>query len=123
MLLKWIDENLEEEITIAKIAKKSGYSASYLQYAFKKNTGITIFQYIRLRRVYKISVALTISNEKLIVIFERFGFNCRSNFTKLFIKFFDISPEKYRFLHDRKQFDRFFLSKISHLTLSNHITS
>jgi len=50
-LIKWIEKNLEQPLSIDAVAEKSGYSKWHLQRMFKKVTGQILGTYIRHRRL------------------------------------------------------------------------
>ena len=111
-LIIWIDCNLEKKLTLFSISSKSGYSASHLQHSFKKHTGITIFEYIRIRKLFLISQEIIKSNDKIIIIAEKYHFLSFSHFCKIFHIYFGISPAEYRIIKDRTIFDTYFLKRM-----------
>ena len=58
-VLNYIEDNIEKEINVDKIAKNAGYSKFYLNRIFSECTGITVYKYLQSRR-------LTLAAEKLI---------------------------------------------------------
>ena len=50
-ILLYIEENLEKDLTLGKIANQLNYSKFYIARTFKDNTGITIYKYIQGRRL------------------------------------------------------------------------
>ena len=49
-LLRWLDEHLDQPLSLDNVAAKAGYSKWHLQRMFKDVTGEAIGAYIRARR-------------------------------------------------------------------------
>ncbi|HDC4501990.1 TPA: AraC family transcriptional regulator, partial [Enterobacter kobei] len=92
---------------------KSGYSLSYIQQLFKKETGCTLFSYIRLRRLFKTAKALRCDKgQKTSELARNHGFGCLRHFNRIFIKHYGIRPHHYRYTFDYQQYDSSFLNSI-----------
>ena len=50
-ILSWIEDNLESPLSLEKVSERSGYSKWHLQRMFKKETGHSLGQYIRSRKL------------------------------------------------------------------------
>ncbi len=50
-VLNYIEDNIEKEINVDKIARSVGYSKFYLNRLFSECTGITIYKYLQSRRL------------------------------------------------------------------------
>lgn len=93
-ILSYINENIENELTIDSIAKEFALSASYLCRIFKNDTGTTINKYITAKRITyaKNLLAEGMTAQEACTLS---GFNDYSNFYKAFTKAVGISPRKY----------------------------
>lgn len=58
-ILDWIEDNLESPLSLEKVSERSGYSKWHLQRMFKKETGHSLGQYIRSRKMTEIAQKLT----------------------------------------------------------------
>lgn len=58
-VIDYIEDNLETDIDLEKIAESSGYSRFHLNRVFTEETGCTIYKYLQARR-------LTVAAEKLV---------------------------------------------------------
>ena len=95
-ILEWIEDNLESPLSLEKVSERSGYSKWHLQRMFKKETGHSLGQYIRSRKLTEIARRLRHSDEPILCLAERFGFESQQTLTRTFRKHFDIPPHKYR---------------------------
>lgn len=73
-ILDWIEDNLESPLSLEKVSERSGYSKWHLQRMFKKETGHSLGQYIRSRKMTEIAQKLKESNEPILYLAERYGF-------------------------------------------------
>jgi len=93
-ILKFINSNLSEDLSIDTIAEKFYLSRYYLMHKFKKETGYTIHNYILQKRL--ILVIEKLENEKEITkVSLECGFNDYSAFLRAFKKMFNKSPREY----------------------------
>lgn len=96
-ILTYINLNIREEISIAKISEHFFLSESYVCRIFKSATGTTINKYINARRI-SIAKSLLSGSASVTQVCEDCGFNDYSNFLKAFTKAVGISPKKYAHL-------------------------
>ncbi|MCF3720783.1 helix-turn-helix domain-containing protein, partial [Salmonella enterica subsp. enterica serovar Weltevreden] len=66
------------------------------QRMFKKDTGHSLGQYIRSRKMKEIAKKLKESNEPILYLAERYGFESQQTLTRTIKKYFDVPPHKYR---------------------------
>ncbi len=93
-VLDYINQNIEQTITIEQLADYFFLSQSYLCRAFKRATGTTINKYITARRI-TMAKSLLSSGVSVNDAYERSGFSDYSSFYKAFFKLVGISPKKY----------------------------
>ena len=92
----YIYSNCEYNIGISDIARFFHYNKQYLGRVFKKETGHTISEYINIVRLNKAKKLLKSSDETIISISNKVGFNNVTYFNKFFKKITGITPEAYR---------------------------
>ncbi|EER5849511.1 MDR efflux pump AcrAB transcriptional activator MarA [Shigella sonnei] len=95
-ILDWIEDNLESPLSLEKVSERSGYSKWHLQRMFKKETGHSLGQYFRSRKMTEIAQKLKESNEPILYLAERYGFESQQTLTRTFKNYFDVPPHKYR---------------------------
>lgn len=94
--LDYIEKNLENEIDLDTIAKNVGYSKFYLNRIFAKNTGITIYKYLRNRRLTIAAEKLVKSDKPIMQISYEAGYDTQQSFTFAFKQMYLYSPQIYR---------------------------
>lgn len=94
--INYIEENITEEISIENIAKKTFMSPFYFQKGFGMLCGFTIGEYIRQRRLTLAGSELVSTNEKVIDIALKYGYDSPDSFTKAFIRFHGVTPTAVR---------------------------
>lgn len=93
-IMKYINDNLQESLSIDELADEFELSKHYLMRKFKKQTGHSIHNYIIQKRLI---YALELMKEKscMYEIAETAGFNEYSTFVRAFKKNYGLSPKKY----------------------------
>lgn len=92
----FINDNLEQDLTLSEIAQVADLSHFHFARAFRKTTGITVQQYITNRRIEKAKELLTKSNLPIVEVGFQTGFKNQSHFTTLFRKFTSLTPRLWR---------------------------
>lgn len=90
--IAYIEENLTEELKIENIAAKAYVSPFHFQRIFGVLCGFTVGEYIRNRRLTLAAQELSRSDEKIIEIAFKYGYDSHDSFTRAFTKFHGISP-------------------------------
>ncbi|MFZ5988754.1 MAG: AraC family transcriptional regulator [Bacillota bacterium] len=93
-MIKYINLNLNEDLSLETLSAKFYISKYHLLREFKKNTGYTIHRYIQQKRLIMAKILLK-ENMKVTEVCLRCGFGDYSNFIRSFKKEFGISPKKY----------------------------
>lgn len=94
--IDYIEDNLLKNIDVKKISRKVGISEFYLQRSFQILTGYSISEYIRNRRLYLAARELSLSNNKIIDIAYKYGYETPESFTKSFTKFHNSTPSNVK---------------------------
>ncbi len=95
-IVKFIDLNHRENISLDDIAKGVGLNKSYMQKIFSKKMGNTLHDYLMQYRVNKAIEIMRSTNLPLIDIGIEVGFQNRQTFTSTFTKFTGYSPSVFR---------------------------
>ncbi len=93
---EYILKHIDEEITLRDLGQAAGYSPYHSIRIFKTLTGTTPFEYIRALKLTNAAQKLVKSDEKVVDIALKGGFESHDGFTRAFYRQFDITPIKYR---------------------------
>lgn len=95
-ILLYVEENLNQELSLEKIAKEFSYSRFYIARIFKDNTGITLYKYVQGRRLDEAARKLTETNSPIVEIAFEAGYGSQQAFTKAFRCTYACTPQEYR---------------------------
>ena len=94
--LRYIEDNLTQELEIREIAKCAYVSPFYFQRIFSALCGISVGEYIRNRRLTLAGEELLSSNAKIIDIAAKYGYDSPDSFNRAFQRFYGVSPSAAR---------------------------
>ena len=95
--IQFVEEHCsEQELSVNDIAKGMNFSAAHLNVLFRKETGITIKQYISDYRLHLSKKLLRNEHMKIVEIAERCGYSNANYFAKVFRNAEGMSPLEYR---------------------------
>ncbi len=92
----YIEEHISEEIKIENLAKLASLSQFYYQRLFSRLVKKPVIEYVRLRRLAKVSEALPDKSKRILDIALDFGFSSHETLTRSFKDAFGMTPEEYR---------------------------
>lgn len=119
---KFIEDNIEENISVDMIADYMNMSMYYLCHIFKKETKITLTAYKNYIKTERAKNLLKNSDMKIVDIASKCGFESGSYFSETFIKNEKISPSAYRELMRKTECcekDAILKSLLPHIELSD----
>lgn len=93
---KYINEHIEEDITMQQLAKVANYSSWYAARIFHVATNKSPFAYIRELRLTKAALHLRDTRELILETALDMHFASHEGFTRAFSKSFGIAPSAYR---------------------------
>lgn len=97
--INYIYANLHKRITVTMLAEEVGLNPNYLSRLFVKETGSSINEYIRTRKLETARKMLIFSDYSPAEIAGNLAFPSQSYFTEVFRKHTGMSPAKYRSLN------------------------
>lgn len=95
-VISYIESNLTEEIQLDTFPSIIGYSKFHLLRIFKQETGLSIGEYIRQRRLAMASMLLLHTDESILTIAFSFQFQSQEAFSRAFKDVYALPPGKYR---------------------------
>lgn len=93
---EYIAENLNEKLTVCKLADITNMSISHFSRVFKQQTGFSPYDYILNSRLNRAKYLLQVTDMTVAAIAYETGFNSESNFIYFFTENEGISPGKFR---------------------------
>lgn len=94
-LVKWIDRNYTEHITLEILAENANITPNYLCRIFKEYTGKTPIEYINSVRIENICYEIKLGHKNITEAATDNGYNDISYFCKVFKKHKGMSAQKY----------------------------
>lgn len=94
---EYIEQNYSQKgLTIHEVAKKNHVSPNYLSYLFKKNTGYNLWEYVIKLRMEESKALILNTDLRRYEIAERVGYESPEHFSKIFKKYFGVSPSELK---------------------------
>lgn len=95
-LIKYIEDNLHENLKVDSLSKIFHYDRVYLSKSFKKFTGLSINEYINERKIIKSIPSVVNTDEKMLKIALESGYNSLEYFSETFYRVTSFSPVSLR---------------------------
>ena len=94
---EYINENyVQKGLTLHEVAQKTHVSPNYLSYLFKKNTGYNLWEYVIKLRMEESRRLILQTDMRRYEIADRVGYESPEHFSKIFKKYFGISPSEVK---------------------------
>jgi AraC-like DNA-binding protein len=93
---KYIERNIEKDITPDDAARTANYSLKQLNRIFSMTTGLTLGEYIRWYKLTQTLFELKYSEMSIIDIAFKYGYESQEAFTRAFKDVFSLNPGKFR---------------------------
>nr|WP_275980409.1 AraC family transcriptional regulator [Halalkalibacter alkaliphilus] len=90
-----IDLNIDKPLTLSEIAETIHVNSSHLSRQFKKDTDMTIIDFINKKRVEEAKLYLQRGNISVTEVAFMVGFNDLNYFSRVFKKFASTTPSQY----------------------------
>ena len=92
----YIEEHITEPADYERIAREMNVSSFYFQKIFSILCGISVGEYIRNRRLTLAGSELASTDEKIIDIALKYGYDTPEGFTRAFTRFHGTAPNNIR---------------------------
>src|SRR5207245_10069696 len=92
----YIRFNIDQPLSLNRIADTLSVHPSYLSRTFKKELGMTLTDYINKLRIEEAKYVLDQGNESVAKIALSVGYNDPNYFSKVFTKLEHVTPQEYR---------------------------
>lgn len=94
--IHWIESHLHEQISVNDIDHITGFSKYHFHRIFQNSVGMSVSEYIRMRRLANAASTLLYTNERIIDIAVYYQFESQESFTRAFKKQYKLPPGRYR---------------------------
>jgi len=98
-VLIYVEENIDEELTMEGLAKIACYSPFHFHRIFQAIVGETVHQYVKRLRIQRAAGKLRYTDQSVTEIALDASYDTPSAFTKAFKQFMGSSPKRYRSLY------------------------
>ncbi len=95
-VLVHIEKNFQRSFSLPPLAEKLHYSRNYLCTLFRKNTGVTIIDYLNFVRIRQAVIFFAFYGLDVFTVCESTGFRNSSYFSRSFKSLVSISPRDFR---------------------------
>ena len=103
MIVAEIEACYNERLSVAKIAKNTNCSESYINHVFKKKSGMSVSAYINAVRVRHAKELLISADESISNVAFAVGYSDSNYFSDVFRRTVGITPTAYRNLHRKNR--------------------
>lgn len=95
-VLAVIERRYAEPISLGEVARAVGRSGSHVTAALRRETGMTVLEWLTERRMAEARRRLTATDEDIAIVAERVGYLDSSYFTRLFRRAHSLTPRAFR---------------------------
>ena len=95
-VLRYINENLEKDLSVEVLAEKYYAHPNHFIRAFKDKTGYTPAKYVKQKRIESSKRLLESTDLSAAEITERLGFSDSAHFSRVFKEYYNMPPAHYR---------------------------
>ncbi len=97
----YVQKHLTEPVDIDALAKAMFVSRTHLAVKFKKETGMTLSEFVLKEKIEEGKRLLRYTDKPISAIAAYLGFSSQGHFANVFRKYVDSSPNEYRLKHNK----------------------
>ncbi|AIQ62269.1 AraC family transcriptional regulator [Paenibacillus stellifer] len=98
-IISYVEENLEQKLTLKEVAAHFDFTPNYLGYLFKEETGTHFSDFLNERRLARVCQLLADPGLKIYEVAERMGYKNIIYFNRQFKQAMNMTPGEYRKKH------------------------
>lgn len=95
----YVERHFREDISLEEVAERIGWSPNYFSTRFREQTGVTFRRYVTRMRVETACRLLVNSDESVVEVGRRVGYEESVSFHRAFKRIMALSPQDYRNHH------------------------
>ena len=92
----FVEAHVREKIQLEELACQNGFSLAHIRDVFRENTGKSLSHYIQERKIANAAKSLLYTDDQIIDIAIRYGYSCRTVFSRAFRRFTGYTPSQFR---------------------------
>ncbi|WP_374020586.1 helix-turn-helix domain-containing protein [Paenibacillus thiaminolyticus] len=96
---KYIEDNLDQDLSLSAISQNVNYNPSYVSRLFKQVAGVNLFDYINTARIERAKHLLIRTDMTAQEIAKKVGYDSSQYFSTMFKKNLAMTPQEYRKKH------------------------
>lgn len=96
---QYIDEHIEEELSLKRVAQEFYLSTSYLSRLFKNKAGMNFSEYVSMRKIERSKALLTETDLSVAEISRHLNYPEQNSFSRFFKSKVGVPPQTYRTLN------------------------
>ena len=97
--LAMIEEKLHKKLTVEMLANAIHFSKYHYQRIFRETVGETVMRYVNRRRLFLAAEDLAGTEDSVLEIALRYGYDSHEGFTRSFRAYLGVTPTEYRKYH------------------------
>ena len=101
-ILEYVNSNYMKHISLDEISNRFFLNPSYVSVLFKRNMDKTLFEYINSLRMERAVYLLKNTDKMVLEISDEVGYTDSFHFSKMFKKYYGMSPSEYREKYDKE---------------------
>ncbi|GBF33143.1 transcriptional regulator [Desulfocucumis palustris] len=94
--IQYIESNLHRKLSLEELASRHYISPTHFYRIFRAVTNKTLKSYILERKLSEAAIALKKADRNVLEIALQYGFNSHEQFTRDFLKMFQVTPSRYK---------------------------
>ncbi|MNI54525.1 Bifunctional transcriptional activator/DNA repair enzyme AdaA [compost metagenome] len=95
-IMLWVNTNYSQEFHLSELAERVHLSPNHVSYLFRKETGMSISEYVIAARMRQATILLKTTNQTIQEIGQQIGLTNFPYFCQLFKKTMGSTPNQYR---------------------------
>ncbi|MBQ4585403.1 MAG: helix-turn-helix transcriptional regulator [Clostridia bacterium] len=101
LCIAYINQHLNEPLSLKYLEKKLHISASHIRQTFKKEIGLTVHKYVLVQKM-QLARQLLIEGNTPVSVAQQLGYEYYSTFYENYVNYFHLSPKAYSNLSSQR---------------------
>ena len=95
-IIVYIEKNFHQPFSLREMAESLNYNPNYISTAFRRNTGISVVEYLNFIRIRHSVIWFSFNTLDVRTAYEAAGFSSINHFSRVFRNLLGVSPRQYR---------------------------